>query len=84
MRCNGKEYAIVNRHMVKSCFSDHFISSYYYHILSKPIDSFFFVLNKVSSRFDVVDINISMEMCIIIEEDDCFVVSPLSVYHEHD
>jgi hypothetical protein len=84
MWCNGKEYAIINRHMVKSRFSDHFISSYYYSILSKPIDSFFFVLNKVSTQFDVIDINTSMEMCIIFEEDDCLVVSPLSVYHEHD
>lgn len=84
MCCNGKEYAVINRHMLKSRFSDHFISSYYYNILSKPIDSFFFVLDKVSNRFDVIDLQNSMEMCIVIEEDDCFIVSPLSVYHEHD
>ena len=79
-----REYAIVNRHIEKSRFSDSLMSSSYYNILAKPIDAFFFVLSKESSKIDVIDVQSSIEMCIVIEEDDCFIVSPLSVYHEHD
>ena len=84
MGCNGKEYAIINRHMLKNPFSDIFISSSYYEKLSRSIDSLFFVLEKVSGQCDIFDMYHSMEMCIVIEEEECFVVSPLSVYHEHD
>jgi hypothetical protein len=70
--------------MLKNRFSDNFISSSYYGILSKSIDSFFFVVDKISLQVDVFEIHNSMEMCIVIEEEDCFIVSPLSVYHEHD
>ena len=60
------------------------VSSSYYNALSKPMDSFLFILNKQSHQLDVFDAHMFMEMCIIIEEDSCLVVSPLSVYHEHD
>ncbi|CAF2855212.1 unnamed protein product [Rotaria sp. Silwood2] len=84
MSCDDKQYAIIKRHAVKKKFSDYFVSSPYHSLLSKPIDTFFFVLEKQSLQFDVVDVYSSLDMCIVIEEDDCFIVSPLSIYHEHD
>jgi hypothetical protein len=84
MSCNDKQYAIIKRYSTKKRFSDYFSSSVYYKLLSKSIDVFFFVLEKSSFQLDVIDIHSSMQICIVIEEDDCFIVSPLLVYHEHD
>lgn len=82
--CNGKEYAIVNHHALMNPFSDYFISSSYHNILSKPVDSFFFIVGKMPDRFDVIDVHSFIEMCVIVEEEHHFVVSPISAYHEHD
>jgi hypothetical protein len=84
MSCNDKQYAIIKRNPIRRRFSDFFVSSAYYSILNEPVDAFFFVLEKASFHFDVVDLESSMEMCIVVEDDDCFVVSPISVHHEHD
>lgn len=84
MNCNNKKYAIIKRYPIKKLFSECFISSIYYGLLSKSVDQFFFILDKVASQFDIVDIHSSFDMCIVIEEEDCYVVSPLSSYYEHD
>ncbi|CAF1285776.1 unnamed protein product [Rotaria sordida] len=84
MSCNDKQYAIIKRYPIKKLFSDYFVSSPYYGRLMKPLDTFFFVLEKVSFQFDLVDVYSSLYMCVVIEEDDCLIVSPISVYHEHD
>ncbi|CAF2085091.1 unnamed protein product [Rotaria magnacalcarata] len=82
--CNGKQYALIKRYEVKNLFSNCFVSSKYYSLLLISIDEFFFVLEKTSSQVDVVDAYSSLDICIVIEEVDSFVVSPMSAYHEHD
>lgn len=84
MQCNGIEYAIINRLKEKHSFSSYFAASRYYCILNKPLDCFFYTLVKESNQIDVVKIEPSMKMCIAVEENDCFIVSPLSVHYEHD
>ncbi|CAF4887806.1 unnamed protein product, partial [Rotaria magnacalcarata] len=41
-----KSYAVVNLYPVKEKYSDYFRLSKYYHLLKKPLDSFFFVLEN--------------------------------------
>lgn len=84
VHCSGKQYAIVRRYSIKSKFSDYFISSTYYGILFKPIDYFFFVLEKLSYHLDIIDIDSIADMCILIEGEDFFIASPISSSHEHD
>ena len=84
IHCNGKQYAIINRYSIKKKFSDYLISSNYYNVLLKSIDSFFFVLEKQSHHVDITDIISITDMCILIEEENSFVVSPISSSHEHD
>ena len=84
MSCNGKNYAIVKHHAVKSRFSDHFASSKYYESLQEPTDNLFYALEKCSIQIDLVSVENGIDMCIVFEDDDSEIVSPLSVYHEHD
>ncbi|CAM4944421.1 unnamed protein product [Rotaria socialis] len=45
-----KSYAVVNLYPVKQNYSDYFRLSKYYHLLKKPLDSFFFVLENHPSN----------------------------------
>lgn len=83
-RCSGRQYAIVRRHSIKTKFSDYFMASNYYDILSKSIDSFFYVLENLSYYVDVIDVNSITDMCILMEDEDTYIVSPISGSHEHD
>jgi hypothetical protein len=84
MFCSNDQYAIVKRYKNKKRFSDHFISFPYYALLAEPVDNFLCVLEKETLEYDVVNVNSSIYMCIIVEENDLLYVSSVFVYHEHD
>jgi hypothetical protein len=82
--CNKKAYAVIQRYSMKNLFSEYITSSPYHNILSKSMDSFFVVLNDVSTEFDIIGVQNVMDMCIVIEQKGSLVVTPLSAVYEHD
>lgn len=82
--CHGKSFALVHRYPVKQLYSEFYRTSRYFSLLKKALDSFFFVLKSESSQLDVILVEQICIHCIMIEENEYFIVTPISSYNEHD
>ena len=82
---NGtKSFALIDRYPQKRAFSDHFKKSKYYPRLRAPLDSLFFVLENYSTSRDIVSTDSILKHCIVFQQEDCKLVTPVSTYDEHD
>ncbi len=81
---NNGEYALIEHHGIKTKFSDFFKSSSYYKLLCKSIDYFFFVLYSHTSLVHCVPISSIENYCVVFEKNHHMIVTPLSIYYEHD
>jgi hypothetical protein len=82
---NGtKSFALIDRYRPKRAFSDHFKKSKYYSRLKAPLDSLFFVLENSSTSRDIIRTDFIVKHCIVFQQDDCKIVTPVSTYDEHD
>lgn len=82
--CNARSYAVIRCHRVKHLYSDNFKDSSYYFLLKKPLDSFYFILEKNHHQTVVVETNLIISHCVIAEKSDHLFVTTFSSYHEHD
>ena len=81
---NNETFAVIDHYEVKNKFSEFFISTSYYELLRKSIDSFFYVLYSHTSKVYCVPMSFIKNHCIIFEMVDYVIVNPLSVYSKHD
>jgi hypothetical protein len=81
---NQETFALIENHPLQAKFSEFVSHSTYYQLLSKSIDSFYFVLSNESSSMHCVPVNCIENHCIVFERLDCILVTPLSICHEHD
>jgi hypothetical protein len=81
---NSGKYALIEHHGIKTKFSNFFESSSYYDLLRKSIDYFFFVLYFHVSAVHCIPISCIENYCIVFEKNHHIIVTPLSVYYEHD
>ncbi|CAF1619525.1 unnamed protein product [Rotaria magnacalcarata] len=79
-----KSYAVVNLYPVKEKYSDYFRLSKYYHLLKKPLDSFFFVLENHPCKKTIVLTGFILKHCIVFDMNEYILVTPVSAYNEHD
>jgi hypothetical protein len=82
--CGGKAFALIDHHPVRYPFSDNFLSTSYYPLLSNLIDVFFHVLEPKSSTFHCVPTGNVSNFCIVFEGDQSLIVTPVSTAFEHD
>lgn len=81
---NNNTFAVIDHHEIKKKFSNLFVSTSYYELLRKSIDSFFYVVYSESSTVHCVPITLIRNHCIIFEMSNCIIVTPISAYGEHD
>lgn len=81
---NDKTFAVIDHYKVKNNFSEFFISTPYYKLLRKSINTFFHVLSSHSSSVNCVPVALIRNHCIIFEMTNYIIVTPLSAYDEHD
>ena len=81
---NQETFALIENHPPQAQFSEFLSNSLYCQLLSKPIDSFYFVLSNESSSTHCVPVNCIENHCIVFERPNCILVTPLSICHEHD
>jgi hypothetical protein len=79
-----KSYAVIHEYRVKQKYSSYFNKSKYFHLLRKPLDSLFFVLENHPMEKNVVCTDLIKKHCIVFEMNDCKIVTPVSTYYEHD
>lgn len=77
-------FALIEDQVMEKHFSDFFSSSPYYHILRKPIDSFYFVLSSKSSALRCIPVSSIENHCLCFEFLNSNIVTPLSLCYEHD
>lgn len=82
--CNSVNYAVIKYHPIKELYSNYFGSSSYYHLLKKPIDSMYFILQKNHCQLDVVRTDYIQNHCIVVEKEDHFFATTILSYNEHD
>jgi hypothetical protein len=80
----NQTFAFIEHHSVKKQFSDFFSSASYHDLLCKSVDYFFYVLHPQFLSTQCVPITEIEKHCIIFEMEDQIIVTPLSVYNEHD
>ncbi|CAF1171092.1 unnamed protein product [Rotaria sordida] len=81
---NNETFAVIEHHEIKNKFSQFFNLTSYYDLLRKSIDSFFYVLYSKAFSLHYVPITSIRNHCIIFEMTDYIIVTPISVYGEHD
>lgn len=69
---------------MKQAYSDYFEQSQYYYLLKKPLDNFFFVLEKHPYKKNIVLIDYILRHCIVFDLNEYIVVTPVSTHYEHD
>ena len=79
----GSSFALINYHSAKHLFSDVFRSTPYYYILSKCIYMYFYILQSKSSSFHYVPIQNILNLCIVFENYNLLIVTPISKCYEH-
>ena len=77
-------YAIVQHHPCQHLYSDCFKRSRYYGLLTAPLDSLFFILEKQCRQRDLLQTSWIVNHCIVIEMTSSLFVTPISTYDEHD
>ena len=77
-------YAAIEHHPTKCLYSDYFRRSKYYGLLKEPLDFLFFVLERKCDNTNLVHTSWIVKHCIVIEMDKSLIVTPISVYDEHD
>lgn len=82
--CNGQGYAVIRNHRLQHRFSDQFKQSSYYHVLKEPIDRLYYVLDKDYRQNDLVPVELILNHCIIVEQNDSIFVTNVLSYNEHD
>lgn len=80
----GSTLALINNYAKKHLFSDVFASSSYHSFLSKYINTFFYLLEENPSSFHYVPIYQILNLCVVFENDDCIILTPVSQAYEHD
>jgi hypothetical protein len=81
---NRVTFALIEHHPMKAKFSEFLSSSPHLQLLSKSINSFFFVLSLDPSSVHCVPVNCIENHCIVFERPNFALVTPLSICHEHD
>ena len=69
---------------MKELFSDTFRISSYYHLLKKPINELYFMLEKTHCQLDIVLTDRILNHCVVVEKDDHLFVTNILSYSEHD
>lgn len=81
---NGRGYAIIKQHRAKELFSNSFRKSSYYHLLKKPVDYLYFILESSHCQLDIVLSDQILNHCIVVEKDDYLFATNILSYNEHD
>ncbi len=81
--CNGSDYAVIKCYRIKELFSNLFERSSYYHLLKKPIDNLYFILEKKHYQVDVILVEQILNHCIIVEKENHLFVTNILSYDEH-
>ncbi|CAF3339360.1 unnamed protein product [Rotaria socialis] len=82
---SNSTYALIEQYSAQGLFSDLFISTTYYELLSKAIDHLFYVVSKKCSLcHDVVIVSQLSEHCIVFDCEEYHIITPVSSYDEHD
>lgn len=82
--CSTQSYAAIRYHRVKYLYSDVFKFSSYYYLLQRPLDSLYYILERDHHQLNIIQTDLIVSHCIVIEKDDHLFVTPFSSYHEHD
>lgn len=82
--CNDRGYAAIMNHRVNAQFSDRFKESSYYRSLRIPIDYFYHLVEKIHRHVDLVPVDLIINHCIIVEQNDHLLVTDVLSYDEHD
>lgn len=77
-------YAIIQHFPVKYSYSTLYRNSIYYNLLDEPLNHFFFVLEKNYQQVFMVSTQRIVKHCVVIEKNDCLIVTPISAYDERD
>jgi hypothetical protein len=80
----GSSFALINNHSNQKPFSDMFASSCYHSLLSKCINSYFYILQANGSSFHHVPIGKILNLCVVFQQDGFIIVTPISGAYEHD
>lgn len=82
--CNGQGYAIIRNHPIQRRFSDRFKESAYYNLLKEPIERLYYLVDKNYDQTDVITVELIINHCVIVEENNCLFVTNVLSYNEHD
>jgi hypothetical protein len=84
IKSKNKSYGVIHDYPVKQKYSNYFKNSKYFRLLEKPLDLFFFIVENAPVRKKIVRTDLIKKHCIIFEKNDFKIVTPVSVYNEHD
>lgn len=80
----GSSFALINNHLNIKPFSDIFVSSSYHPLLSECINSYFYILQANGSSFHHVPIQNILNLCIVFEDVNSIITTPVFAAYEHD
>ena len=80
----GLGYAVILNHQIKDLCSNGFLDSPYYHLLKKPLDRLYFIVEKDYCQVHVVRTDDISNHCIVVRKNDYLFVSNFLSYNEHD
>ena len=81
---NGNGYALIKYYRVKELFSNAFKNSYYYYLLTRPIDRSYYIVEKTYCQYDIVLTGQILNHCVVIDKTDYLFVTNILSYGEHD
>jgi hypothetical protein len=83
-KCCDRSYCIIEKHSNRGLFSDRFASSPYHSLLRKTLDVFFHSLSLQPSSVAIVGVTNVIDMCLVFEDNQSLIATPLSSSYEHD
>ncbi|CAF2156524.1 unnamed protein product [Rotaria magnacalcarata] len=77
-------FALINHHINQKLFSDIFSSTSYHSLLSKCINSYYYILQSKASLCHYVPVHHILNLCVVFEKENFIIVTPISRGYEHD
>ena len=80
----GSTFAFINNYPIRRPFSEIFASSEYHLLLSKCINSFFYILEANAPSLHYVPIHNISCLCVLFQKENFIIATPISEGYEHD